>query len=245
MKNTKLIIAFALALGLASCGSQPKSNPDLDNATDTTVANGGATVSAIPYEWNFDLLWNIFLSVPDEYKPSYMLELNDGYASVEKAMKDNHDQRPDKNGLYILHSDEVNCTQSADIHCYKYADADKVLVHYLRWDECEPRFYTADMFFAYDLNNGSLTEVARPIEKLGMKEFYDDADLADLSPEEMGEFEAQWEYSYSYDVEGADLHEYFFWFDHPLSLRSKGLAYVWNGNEFVRKPEADVMGVKE
>lgn len=49
MKNTKLIIALALALGLAACGNQPKSNenPLNGNAQETPTA----TVTETPFDW--------------------------------------------------------------------------------------------------------------------------------------------------------------------------------------------------
>lgn len=238
MKNTKLIIACALAFCLASCGNQSEPKKDLQNGkTNETI------VSGTPYEWNFDLLWNIFISVPDNYKPSFMLRLNDNYASVEKEMKSYFDQHPDENVLYVRDTDDDGCLQSAEIHCYKYDNADKVFVHYLKWEECEPSVNSADLSFAYDLNDGSLTEVARPIAKLGMMDFYDDILLADLSQKDKEEFKSQGEYGYSFFVEGADFLEYYYWYERELSQRSNGLAFVWNGHEFVRKPEADVCGL--
>ena len=49
MKNTKLIFALALALGLASCGNQPKTNenPSDGNTQETPVV----TVTETPFDW--------------------------------------------------------------------------------------------------------------------------------------------------------------------------------------------------
>ena len=49
MKNTKLIIVLALALGLAACGNQPKSNenPSNENTQETPVV----TVTETPFDW--------------------------------------------------------------------------------------------------------------------------------------------------------------------------------------------------
>jgi len=172
-----------------------------------------------------------------------MLSLNDGYASVKEEMKKNYDDGFNKNALRVEHFDKLNCTQKAEMHCFKYDNANKVFVFYLRSEECEEGFYTADKSYSYDLNNGDLTEVARPIEPLGMMEFYDGILLADLTQEDLKAFEMEKEYGYSFDVVGADLHEYYYWFGHECSLRSSGLAFDWNGHEFVRKPEADVDGL--
>ena len=49
MKNTKLIFALALALGLASCGNQPKTN---ENPSDGNVQETPAVmVTETPFDW--------------------------------------------------------------------------------------------------------------------------------------------------------------------------------------------------
>lgn len=53
MKNTKLIFALALALGLASCGNQPKTNESVtnENATETPAVVDEVQVSETPFDW--------------------------------------------------------------------------------------------------------------------------------------------------------------------------------------------------
>ena len=53
MKNTKLIFALALALGLASCGNQPKTNESVTNgnASETSVETNEVQVAETPFNW--------------------------------------------------------------------------------------------------------------------------------------------------------------------------------------------------
>ena len=61
MKNTKLIFALALALGLASCGNQPKTNenPSNENAQETPTA----TVTETSFDWGILKLGS---AIPDK-----------------------------------------------------------------------------------------------------------------------------------------------------------------------------------
>ena len=54
MKNTKLIYALALALGLASCGNQPKTNESVTNgnASETPVVTDEVQVAETPFDWD-------------------------------------------------------------------------------------------------------------------------------------------------------------------------------------------------
>ena len=79
MKNTKLIIALALALGLAACGNQPKSNEN----TDPTPA----TVTETPFDWG---MLKLGMEIPKTIEGctiepvTYMAE---GEQQVEYAIK--------------------------------------------------------------------------------------------------------------------------------------------------------------
>ena len=96
------------------------------------------------------------------------------------------------------------------------------------------------------MNDGTLTEVDFPIMPLKLKDFFDEATLAEGSESEWEEMEEEndcVDIYYELDNEKADLLLKAGWFGgYEFEGRDNRLAFDWNGHEFVRKPEADIRG---
>lgn len=85
MKNAKLIIVLALALGLASCGNQPASNENASN--ENTQETPAVTLTETPFDWG---ALKLGMEIPDKIEGctvepvTYMAE---GEEQIKYAVK--------------------------------------------------------------------------------------------------------------------------------------------------------------
>ena len=238
MKNTTLIFALALALGLATCGNQPNSNNAID---DGSIIDSVAVVSEAPFEWSFDLMWNIYMMKAF----GYQLDEEDTVRLVRERAKRSYDAQPLKNTLHVHTIDLTYCYGDTDVVSFKYDEADKLFVFFLVDEDCEPPCHYSCQTFSYDLNEKTITEVECPIMPLEAKDFLDGLLLLDYTADQLSEMkpvEDCDEFRFMRGTENADLLVQAVWLDESLKHRANILAFDWNGHEFVRNPEADILG---
>lgn len=224
MKNTKLILALAMALCLVSC--------------DFT-ATPKEEAAEPPCEWDFDLMWQVFMAMPYQ---GYDMEDAETLQSVKEKTKQVYDGQHKKNVLSVKTMDPVYCAYYVDMACFKCQGEDKLYVFYTSDEDCGSCNYDSRSFF-YDLTDGTLTEIAHPIQPLEANDFFKEdipaEQLAEMEPFEGCENE---NFAYELNYDRADLLVTCMYID--MIDRSIRLAFDWNGHEFVRKPEADAKNEK-
>lgn len=229
MKIANYLVVLGATLCMICCGMNHTPKPQEVEPND-------------PSEMNFDLLWKVYMMMP--YKGSDM-DIEDTIQSVRERVRKEYELQTIKNWLYVYTEDIVPCGQWINIKCFKYQDADKLLVYYDYDEECGACNYTV-MTYSYDLKDETLTEVDFPIMELTLKDFFDEATLAEGTESEWKEMEEENDcvsIYYELNNESADLLLEAGWFGgHEFNGRDNHLAFEWNGNEFVRKPEADIKG---
>ena len=107
MKNTKLIIAMAVALGLASCDFiQPNTNEavaKVDVVADDVLPEKEKVTEAT-YEWDFDLMWQVFMAMPYQ---GYDMDKADTVQAVRQRTKQAYDVQRKKNYLSVETYDPI------------------------------------------------------------------------------------------------------------------------------------------
>lgn len=229
MKTTKLLVVLGITFAMACCGFNHTPKPqDVE--------------SNKPLEWDFDLMWKVFMTMPNK---GYDMDVEDTIQSVRERVQKEYELQTMKNRLYVYTDDPIPCGQWVNIKCFKYQDADKLFVFYDYDEDCGACNYYVQTY-SYDLNDGTLTEVDFPIMPLKLKDFFDEATLAEGSESEWEEMEDEndcVDIYYELDNEKADLLLKAGWFGgYEFEGRDNRLAFDWNGHEFVRKPEADIRG---
>ena len=242
MKNTKLILVVMVALCFASCDF---TQPNTDEAATKVVEVGSTVITEetmteeTPYEWDFDLMWQIFMAMPYQ---GYDMDNAKTVQTVREKTRQIYDGQIKKNVLSVETYDPIPCGYFVDMAFFKYQGADKLLVFYVSDEGCGACNYDSRCY-VYDLNDGTLTEIPLPIPVLEAKDFFKEdilaSQLAEMEPFDQCENE-NFEYVFNYDK--ADLVVACLYI-YPMQDRSFRLAFDWNGNEFMRKPEADVSGV--
>lgn len=243
MKNTKLILVVMVALCFASCDF---TQPNTDEAATKVVEVGSTVITEetmteeTPYEWDFDLMWQIFMAMPYQ---GYDMDNVNTVQSVREKTRQTYDGQRKKNVLSVKTFDPIPCGYYVDMAFFKYQEADKLFVFYTSDEDCGGCNYDSRSY-VYDLNNGTLTEIPHPIPVLEARDFFKEeipaSQLAEMVPFEQCE-NGNFYYEFNYDK--ADLLVECTYI-YPMKDRSFRLAFEWNGNEFVRQPEADVSGFK-
>ena len=238
MKNTRLIIALVALLGLASCDSfKSKPNEVVPN-NDTIVVVEETTGPQLPFEYSFDWMWKVFTALP---YLGYDMDVEDTLVSVRERTKQAFELQESKQWLYVHTMDLCYCNLDHYIACFKYEDEDMLLVIDYQPIDCgggsiEDEF----QYYLYDLVEGTLTETTVPIMPLKAEDFFDgltllDWSIADYVDDGSGLF-------YFIPPQNADLTVAYYGLPRPYEERETLMAFDWNGHEFVRKPEADVLG---
>jgi len=269
MKNTKLILALATALCLVSCNLTPTKTNEEENknkneeVVETAAPAEQRKVSEKPFEWSFDLMWEVLsaLSEREEGRRYEFMEDEYGVQWARKGAEKTYRHQFDKNRLRISYVDMIGYASESEITCFKYQGEDKLYV-FLRDQDfgggggCM-KYHTS---LNYDMKTKSLTVIDHPFMKLSPKDFCDELRFADLlrrqkdpnDPEynqvkkvfaEDPDFE-ECELAYTFNAEEADLLiRYTDWNDNDWYMdRCDQFAFDWDGHKFVRKPESDVLG---
>jgi len=237
MKKVSLLATLLTFAFLFSCNNKPGNAP----ATPDQIENETETTAVVrPVEWNFDLLWKVLMSVPQNDRPAF---LRNDDAAVREQMRAEYAEQSNKNGLYKYHYDDVRGAQVTSMYCFPYADANKFYVLFFLSEEDQPGRYTTNKSFDYDLDKGTMTEVANPLKSLELADFFDPLTLADISESKMAELKSYGELFYMFGFEDFDMLVLYTWpAEEVVAERENRLAYVWDGHSFVRKPECDLLG---
>ena len=89
MKNTKLIIALVLALGLAACGNTPKMNESVTNgnASETPAVTEEVKVTESPFDWNVLKIGSEIPEKIDGYTIETVSYMAEGEEQIKYAIK--------------------------------------------------------------------------------------------------------------------------------------------------------------
>lgn len=263
MKYIKFLVVLGAVLCMVSCGTQPQTDNDTEQApkeNNSAISTPVAKKADVktPFEWNFDLLWEVYLSETTRQEYGYTNLSDENVAQwVRKKAEKDYRRQVQKNTLRVA-VDDLVCESTTEIACFKYQGEDKLYV--FRWFEegCGGGCLTYVHSLSYDMKTKSFTEIAHPFMPLESSDFIDGLLLVDL-PEPDPE---EWDYEdqkrmFTIDAEDIDCKfDYDFgsgvadlllrlddWYC-PNEFVSRGnwLAFDWNGKTFVRKPEADVPG---
>lgn len=244
MKNFKLLLLLGTALCLAACDFTPKPSPDVPAdpvviVQDSPIVEKEAVVYDKPFEWDFDLMWDIFMVVSENGWGLYGDE--DVQWIVEEA-KSVYDTLNKKNRLYV--ATEVLCPDYYDMVCFQCPEPGKAFVLLTRDESCGACNYHG-MAFVCDMNDRTLSEVEWPFPPMGLEEFFEDLSLLDCPKDRLSEMvpiDDCENYRYLFDSDRADVIVECLFIYYAYEERANRLAFDWDGQGFVRKPEADILG---
>lgn len=222
MKNIKFIIVLGMALCLASCDFNPKASSNQS------------------FEWNFDLLWEVYMSSPGL---GYDMDIEDTIRSVRERTKKSYKLQESKNKLFVHTVDIVPCDHDAYLTCFKYQGAEQLLVLCYQPIDCGGGCPDAEPYL-YDLKTKTMTKTEIPVMSLDIMDFFDELTLLDVTEEDWADLKENDCAGVFHDAwsEKADLIASFSGFYGGIDDRQTQLAFDWNGSEFVRKYEADIIG---
>lgn len=245
MKNTRLILALAATMCLASCNfTRPKTEqePPKVDTIDTVAHAEEEVVAEAPFEWNFDLMWKVFMAMPFQ---GYDMENPKTAQKVREEKRQTYESQRKKNVLSVTTYDMISYADRVNLGCFKIQGEDKLYVLYMKSEEGGGCTYFSYSFL-YDLKEGTATEIAHPFQPLEAKEFFDEETLSNITQEDWTYMQPledceNGNFSYTLNYDKADLLVTCGYIDFMKDF-SRRLAFDWNGQEFVRKPEADVSG---
>ena len=238
MKNTILIIALVALLGLVSCDSFKSKPSDVMPKNDTIVFVEETAGPQLPFEYSFEWMWKVFMALP---YLGYDMDVEDTLVSVRERTKQAFELQDSKRWLYVHTEDMAHCFHDNYMACYKYVDEDMLLVIDYQPIDCGGGSIEDEFeYYLYDLVEGTLTETTVPIMPLKVGDFFDGLTLLDWSIEDYADDGSG--LFYFIPSQNADLTVAYYGLPGPYEKRETLMAFDWNGHEFVRNPEADVLG---
>lgn len=240
MKKTLFMVALLSLSFLFSCQQKQTGTSNQENA--------GNVVEIGPVEWNFDLLWKSFMAIPEKDLPSSLVNNEENVAYVRDETRIMYGAQIDGNFLYVLieDPDDPYYPYGYSMTGFQYGNTNKLLMLYSGSDDgsFEKSFEKA---YDYDMDKGTMTEVAYPFKDLHMKDFFDALTLADISDSRVAELDAKGKVNATLMEETDDAENnllVFYTWPEELDIadRENRLVYHWDGKEFVHTPEEDLLG---
>lgn len=257
MKYVKLFIVLAAVLCLDTIA---KGDTKVNVDAFKNVVPVEDQVSETPFEWNFNLLWEVYLAMCNsQQNGDYCLQDEFIVKAIREESGKVYRRQFKKNSIHVSYA-RCECGGEDEMVCFKYVGEDKLYVFEKYEENCAGGCVVDLRSYSYDMKTKTFTEIEHPFLPLNGMDFFDELILVDcpnkiVSEEDSNSGEAvnlfefdpdffDCEFTFDFDEEEADMMVRFTGWNCPEKYERRGsrLAYDWDGNTFVRKPEADVMG---